>query len=56
MGLNKLRINFKKELNNSLEVTEWVKNEVLKCFDRAAGIEKDECPLCGDGCNCKGEI
>ena len=56
MERNQLRMLFKKELNGSLEITEWLKNEVLRCFDRAVETEKDKCPLCGGGCDCKGGV
>ena len=54
MEHDKLRMEFSQEMDNNIEITEWLKNEVLRCYDKATGTEDDNCPLCGDGCNCKG--
>ena len=51
---DKLRMKFIKTLKNNILMSEWAQVEVLKSFDEAVESMETGCPLCGDGCNCKG--
>ena len=56
MDSKQLKIVFKKELEDRIEMSGWAADEILRCFDAAVEKVETTCPLCGDGCSCKGGV